>query len=758
MSADTHIHAHTHARDPVCGMSVDPATARHRTHSAGEDYYFCSRFCLEKFTADPDKYRAPRAAPPAPAPAPAHATWTCPMHPQVRAVAPGPCPICGMALEPLEPNEAGADNPELAAMTRRFWVSLALSLPVAALGMTGVGGRGAAWIELALATPVVLWGGAPFFARAWASLLGLHLNMFTLIGLGTGIAYLESVAGFFAPGLFPPSFRAHDGSVPLYFEAAAVVVTLVLLGQMLELKARAETGGAIRALLDLAPKTARRIAADGSERDVALAEVAKGDFLRVRPGEKIPVDGKIEDGHGAVDEAMLTGEPMPVAKAAGDTVAAGTINGSGSFVMRAERVGRDTLLAQIVALVASAQRSRAPIQSLADKVSAWFVPAVVAMACATFIAWWLAGVPALGFVNAVAVLIIACPCALGLATPIAVMVGTGRGARAGVLVRNAEALQRLERVDTLAIDKTGTLTEGRPRVVAVHAEAGFGENELLRVAASVERGSEHPLGAAVIAAAAARGLALAPSSDFSSVAGEGVAATVEGRRVAIGNRRFLQALGAAPGAEARDEAGRTIVLIAIDARHAGTIALADPIKATAAAALAALVADGLRVVMLTGDGSAAAAAVAGALGIGEVSAGLSPQGKEDAIKRLAAAGRRVAMAGDGVNDAPALACADVGIAMGTGADVALESAAVTLLKGDLGGILRARHLSRAVMANIRQNLVLAFAFNALAIPIAAGALYPATGLLLNPMIASAAMSASSLAVVANALRLRRVRL
>ncbi|HXQ49602.1 MAG TPA: heavy metal translocating P-type ATPase [Stellaceae bacterium] len=744
------------ARDPVCGMSVDPATARHRADHAGASYVFCGRGCLEKFTADPKKYLAPR---PAPTPAHAGALWTCPMHPEVRSNAAGPCPICGMALEPLEPEAASEANPELAAMQRRFWASLALTVPVAALGMIGAEGRGAQWIAFALATPVVLWGGAPFFARAWASLSGFRLNMFTLIGLGTGIAYLESVVAFLAPGVFPPSFRMHDGTVPTYFEAAAVIVTLVLLGQVLELKARAQAGDAIRALLDLAPKTARRIATDGGERDVPLAEIVKGDLLRVRPGEKVPVDGKVEDGHGAVDEAMLTGEPMPVEKAPGDSVAAGTLNGSGSFVMRAERVGRDTKLAQIVALVAAAQRSRAPIQSLADRVSAWFVPAVAAVACVTFAAWWLAaGAPSTGLVNAVAVLIIACPCALGLATPMAVMVGTGRGARAGVLVRNAEALQRLEKVDTLAIDKTGTLTEGKPRVVAVRAAAGFGEDELLRLAASVERASEHPLAAAIAAAAALRGLALAEARDFRSVAGEGASATVEGRKVAVGNRRFLQSLGVAPGADERDQAGHTLVLVAIDARHAGTIALADPVKPTAAASLAALVADGLRVVMLTGDRREAAEAVAGALGIAEVSAELSPQGKADAVKHLAGEGRSVAMAGDGVNDAPALALASVGIAMGTGADVALESAAVTLLKGELGGILRARRLSRAVMRNIRQNLVLAFAFNALAIPIAAGALYPATGWLLNPMIASAAMSASSLAVVGNALRLRRARL
>jgi Cu+-exporting ATPase len=746
MSAEPHVHSHSHhpppaadaARDPVCGMSVDPVKTPHHADHAGESYFFCSAGCRQKFVADPAKYLAPK-----PAPAPSGAVWTCPMHPEVRQSAPGPCPICGMALEPLEP--AAGDNPELAAMSRRFWVSLGLSLPVAALGMFAEHARFAPWLEFALATPVVLWGGAPFFARAWSSIRSLRLNMFTLIGLGTGIAYLDSVASLAIPTL------------PAYFEAAAVIVTLVLLGQVLELKARARTGNAIRALLDLAPKTARRIARDGGEADVPLAEVKPADLLRVRPGEKVPVDGIVEDGHGAVDEALLTGEAMPVAKGPGDTVTAGTINGSGSFVMRAQRVGSDTLLAQIVALVASAQRSRAPIQSLADRVSAWFVPAVAVVAVVTFLVWWLAAAaPALGLVNAVAVLIIACPCALGLATPMAVMVGTGRGARSGILVRNAEALQLFERVDTLAFDKTGTLTEGKPRLVAIDAEPGFTEDEVLGLAAAVERGSEHPLAAALIAAAGARGLVLAEARDFRSVAGEGVAALVAGRNVAVGNRRFLQSAGVT----VRDIAaeGQTVILVAIDGKLAGFLALADPVKPNAAATVAALKAAGLRLVMLTGDRREAAEAVACALALDDYVAELSPQQKAETVRRLAAEGRTVAMAGDGVNDAPALAAASVGIAMGTGADVALESAAITLLRGDLSAILRARHLSRATMRNIRENLFLAFVFNALAVPIAAGVLYPVTGLLLSPMIASAAMSASSLAVVGNALRLGRVRL
>ena len=742
-------------------MSVDPATAKHRLEHDGHRHYFCSRGCLDKFAAAPAKYLEPHPAPSAPVPA--GMIWTCPMHPEVQRAAPGPCPICGMALEPMTPAAATGDNPELAVMSRRFWVCLALAVPVAAIGMLGLMGRLFGWIEFALATPVVLWGGAPFFARAWASLVHRSLNMFTLIGLGTGIAYLYSLVAFFAPELFPPSFGGQDGAIPVYFEAASIIVTLVLLGQMLELKARAQTGNAIRALLDLAPKTARRIGSGGSERDVALDQIMLGDRLRVRPGEKVPVDGIVEDGGSAVDEAMLTGEAMPVAKGPGDRVTGGTLNASGSFVMRAERVGSATLLAQIVALVAAAQRSRAPIQTIADRVSAWFVPAVAAIAALTFMVWALIGAPGLGLVNAVAVLIIACPCALGLATPMAIMVGTGRGARAGVLVREADALQRLEQVDTLCIDKTGTLTEGKPRVETVVAAPGFDENNMLRLAAAVERASEHPLAAAIIAAAEARGLAIATAQGFASSTGKGVAASVEGRQVAVGTASFLAASGAAPDAlgprvEALRASGETVIFVAIDGKAAGLLGLADPIKSSAAATLAALRAEGLRIVMLTGDGASTAAAVARTLGLDEFAAELLPELKADAVRRLMQQGRTVAMAGDGVNDAPALAAAAVGIAMGTGADVALESAAITLLKGDLAGILRARRLSRAIMRNIRQNLGLAFLFNALAIPVAAGVLYPATGLLLNPMIASAAMSLSSVSVIGNALRLRRLKL
>jgi len=758
-----HPHSHTHVappaggvavRDPVCGMSVDPAATAHHAEHDGATYHFCGKNCREKFILDPARYLSPVPRDVTAAPG---TLWTCPMHPEVRQDGPGPCPICGMALEPLEPQAGPAANPELAEMTRRFWVSLVLTLPVAALGMAGVEGSLGRLTGFALATPVVLWGGAPFFARGWASLVRRRLNMFTLIALGTGIAWLDSVAALFLPGLYPASFRAASGAVPVYFESASVIVCLVLLGQVLELKARAQTGDAIRALLDLAPKTARRVGADGSERDVPVDEVKAGEMLRVRPGEKVPVDGIVASGESAVDESMLTGEAIPVAKAKGDAVTGGTLNGTGSFLMRAERVGRDSLMAQIVSLVATAQRSRAPIQTLADRVSAWFVPLVIAVAAVTFVAWTIAGAMPLGLVNAVAVLIIACPCALGLATPMAVMVGTGRGAQAGVLVRDADALQRLERVDTLCIDKTGTLTEGKPRLVGVRAAGGSDEDSVVRAAASLECASEHALAAPIVAAASARGLALGEVKDFRAVPGRGVRGILDGRRILVGNRDFLGAESIAVG-DLDAEPGHSIVLVAIDGVFAGSLALADPIKPSAAEAVRALSAAGLRVVMLTGDRQEAADAVAGALGIAEHAAGLSPQGKAEWVTRLSREGRSVAMAGDGVNDAPALAAADVGIAMGTGADVALESAAVTLLKGELGGILRARRLSLGTMRNIRQNLVLAFAFNALAIPVAAGVLYPVIGLLLSPMIASAAMSASSLAVVGNALRLRRLRL
>jgi P-type Cu+ transporter len=753
------------ATDPVCGMHVDPATARHRTEYAGREYLFCGALCRERFLAGPERFVG--ALRPAAAAAPEGALWTCPMHPEVVRDAPGPCPICGMALEPTTPAAGAADNPELADMRRRFRAALALSVPLVAVAMLGVGGgavRG--WIECALATPVVAWAGAPFFVRGWQSVVHRRLNMFSLIALGTGVASLYSLAALVVPGSFPAAFRAPDGELPVYFEAAAVIVTLVLLGQVLELRARAATSSAIRALLDLAPKQARRVRDDGREEDLALDAVVPGDMLRVRPGEKVPVDGIVIEGTSAVDESMISGEPLPVAKSPGDAVTGATLNTSGSFVMRAERVGRDTLLAHIVAMVAAAQRSRAPIQRLADTVSGWFVPAVVAVAAATFVGWALFGPPpALGFalLNAVAVLLIACPCALGLATPMSIMVGTGRGARMGILVRNAEALEAMERVDTLLIDKTGTLTLGKPQLVAVEAVDGIPEEEMLRLAASVERGSEHPLAAAIVAGAAARGLGLVAPADFRSIAGKGAVGTVEGRAVAVGNLALLAALGidrsalAAP-AETLGAAGQGIVCVAIDGRPAGLLAVADPIKEDAGDALAALRDDGIDLIMLTGDSRATAEAVAGRLGIERVLAEVLPTDKAAAVARLQQEGRFVAMAGDGINDAPALAQAQVGIAMGTGTDVAIASAAVTLIKGDLRGIVRARHLSRATMRNIRQNLFFAFVFNALAVPIAAGALYPAFGLLLNPMIAAAAMSLSSVTVVSNALRLRTARL
>ncbi|HEY8019593.1 MAG TPA: copper-translocating P-type ATPase [Thermoanaerobaculia bacterium] len=700
------------------------------------------------------------------------AVYTCPMHPEVVRDRPGSCPICGMALEPRTvaagPEE---ESPELASMTRRFWISAVLSLPLLLSGMgemipgfrlPGLSPAAVHWLELALATPVVLWGGWPFFVRGWESLVHKSLNMFTLIALGTGVSYAESVVATLAPGLFPAAFRGMDGQVPVYFEAAAVITTLVLLGQVLELRARGRTSGALRALLDLAPPVARRVEDGGAERDVPLAAVAAGDRLRVRPGDKVPVDGVVLEGRSAVDESMLTGEPIPVEKAPGEKVAAGTVNGTGSFVMRAERVGSDTLLAQIVRLVGEAQRSRAPIQRLADRVAAWFVPAVVAIAAATFLVWWRLGPePRLAYalVNAVAVLIIACPCALGLATPMSIMVATGRGAHAGVLVKSAEALERFERADTLVIDKTGTLTEGKPRLDRVEA-AGVEENELLRLAASLERGSEHPLAGAIVAGAEARGLALAPVAGFESRTGRGVTGEVAGRRVALGNRALLAELGiadegwSARAAAARRE-GRTVVLAAVDGRAAGMIAVVDPLRESAREAVRELRAAGLAVVLATGDGRETAEAVARELGLTEIEAEVSPEGKRDLVRRLQSGGRKVAMAGDGVNDAPALAQADVGLAMGTGTGVAIESAGIILVKGDLRGVLRARRLSRATLRNIRQNLAFAFLYNGVGVPLAAGVLYPFFGLLLSPMIASAAMSASSVSVIANALRLRR---
>ena len=707
------------------------------------------------------------------APTVARVEYTCPMHPRIVRSEPGACPICGMALEPRTISAVEEENPELRNMTRRFWVSTVLTLPLLASVMGDmlpgqplrhlVSPRVAAWAQLVLATPVVLWGGWPFFVRGWQSLVHRSLNMFTLIALGTGLAYAYSVAATLAPGLFPAAFRMH-GEVGLYFEAAAVITVLVLLGQVLELRARSQTSGAIRALLGLAPRTARRVRADGGEEDVALDAVQVGDRLRVRPGEKVPVDGVLVEGTSAVDESMVTGEAIPVEKTAGDRVIGGTVNGTGGFVMRADRVGRETLLAQIVQMVSEAQRSRAPIQRLADLVAAWFVPAVVFVAVVSAIVWASVGPEpraAYAIVNAVAVLIIACPCALGLATPMSIMVGTGRGAAAGVLIKNAEALEVMERVDTLVVDKTGTLTEGKPKLVTAEPAAGFEETELLGLAAGIERGSEHPLAAAIVAGATARGIAVAPSEEFKSVTGKGVVGRVSGRAVALGNRRLMEDLGVTLGglierAEKLRGEGQTVMFVAVDRSPAGLVGVADPIKASTPEALELLRASRLRIVMLTGDSRATAEAVARRLGITEIEAEVLPEQKIAVVKRLQAEGRKVAMAGDGVNDAPALAQATVGIAMGTGTDVAMQSADVTLVKGDLRGIVRARRLSQATMRNIRQNLFFAFVYNALGVPIAAGVLYPWLGILLSPIIASAAMSLSSVSVIGNALRLRRV--
>ena len=757
-------------RDPVCGMSVDAARSPHKVEHAGHTYHFCGDRCRERFIADPRRYLTP-AITTEPQPIGGAGQWTCPMHPEIVRRGPGSCPICGMALEPIAPTAAEAANPELADMTRRFWIGVALSLPLVALAMTEhfralLPGGAAVCLQLVLATPVVLWCGLPFFERGWASLVHRHLNMFTLIMLGTGIAYGYSLVAALLPRLFPASFRMPDGTVPVYFEPAAVIVTLVLLGQVLELRARAQTGGAIRALLDLTPKTARLIGDDGTEADVALELIVPGDRLRVRPGEKVPVDGVVVEGHSTIDESMITGEPLPVEKSAGDKVTGATVTSSGSFIMRADRVGSDTLLAQIVKMVAEAQRSRAPIQTLADTVSGWFVPAVVIIAGVAFVAWSIVGPPpAMSFalLAAVAVLIIACPCALGLATPMSIMVGTGRGAHAGVLVKNAEALELMEKIDTLVVDKTGTLTEGKPRLVGVVAIGRVDENELLRLAASLERSSEHPLAAAIVKGAGERGLKLSEPLDFAAESGKGIVGFVDGKRVAVGNLAMLASLGIDPGdlaerAGALRQEGQGVVIVAVDGIAAGIVAVADPLKESAGVALAALRDEGIRVVMLTGDSRSTAEAVGRRLGIGDIVADVLPDQKARVVRDLQAKGRFVAMAGDGINDAPALAQAQVGIAMGTGADVAMESAAVTLVKGDLQGIVRARRLSRAVMRNIRQNLFFAFVFNAAAIPIAAGVLYPAFGLLLNPMIASAAMSLSSVTVIANALRLRSARL
>ncbi|UWU18979.1 copper-translocating P-type ATPase (plasmid) [Rhizobium sullae] len=693
------------------------------------------------------------------------------MHPQIRQHGPGTCPICGMTLEPEVTTAEARPSTELADMTRRFWIGLVLSLPVLALEMGGhltnlhmvLGAQLSSWIQLVLATPVVLWAGWPFFKRAWASLVNRSLNMFTLIAMGTGVAWIYSVIATAGPGIFPATFRAADGSVAIYFEAAAVITVLVLLGQVLELRAREQTGGAIRALLDLAPKTARRIRDDGSDEDVGLDAVAVGDRLRVRPGEKVPVDGELLEGRSSVDESMITGESMPVTKDVGAKVIGGTMNRSGGFVMRAGKVGRDTMLSQIVRMVADAQRSRAPIQRLADQVSGWFVPAVILIAVVAFVAWGVWGPEprfAHGLVAAVAVLIIACPCALGLATPMSIMVGVGRGARMGVLIKNAEALERFEKIDTLVVDKTGTLTEGRPKVTELKAVGGIDEAELLRLAATLERASEHPLAAAIVAAAQERGLALSEAREFDSPVGKGVTGTVDGRKLVIGSHRIMADAGVdlaalMAEAEALRGEGATVIYVAIDGKVGGLIAIADPIKATTPEALRSLKEENIRVVMLTGDNRTTAQAVARRLGIDEVEAEILPEDKGKVVARLRSEGRVVAMAGDGVNDAPALAAADVGIAMGTGTDVAIESAGVTLLKGDLQGIARARKLSHAAMSNIRQNLFFAFVYNAVGVPIAAGVLYPTLGLLLSPIIAAAAMALSSVSVIGNSLRLRR---
>jgi Cu+-exporting ATPase len=772
--ASDHHHHHHDAEsgilDPVCGMKVDPHTAKHRAEHRGHSYYFCSAGCRTKFVNDPQKYLGARQA----ESVPEGTIYTCPMHPQIRQVGPGSCPICGMALEPEIAGTETGPNPELVDMSRRFWIGLVLTLPVLALEMGGhltnlhmvLGKNLSNWIQFALGTPVVLWAGWPFFVRGWQSLVTRNLNMFTLIAMGTGVAWLYSVVAVLMPNLFPAAFRDAEGAVAVYFEAAAVITVLVLLGQVLELRAREATSGAIRALLDLAPKTARRVKDDGSDEEVSLDSVQVGDRLRVRPGDKVPVDGVVLEGRSALDESMVTGESMPVTKEKDSRVIGGTINKSGSFVMRADKIGRDTLLSRIVQMVASAQRSRAPIQRLADQVSAWFVPAVIAVALLAFVAWAMFGPEprfAFGLVAAVSVLIIACPCALGLATPMSIMVGVGRGAQAGVLIKNVEALERMEKVDTLVIDKTGTLTEGKPKVVAIAPAAGFDEAKILQLAASVERGSEHPLATAIVAAAAERKIALMNVTGFDSPVGKGVVGAVDNGKLALGNAKFLAELGVdtsvlAAEAERLRADGATAIFLAVNGKPAGVIAIADPVKPTTPDALKVLAVDGVRVVMLTGDNRTTAQAVARRLGIAEVEAEVLPDQKSAIVEKLRREGRVVAMAGDGVNDAPALAAAEVGIAMGTGADVAIESAGITLLKGDLTGIVKARALSEAVMRNIRQNLFFAFIYNALGVPVAAGVLYPFFGILLSPIIAAAAMALSSVSVVGNALRLRRVRL
>jgi len=833
MPADRITTTPTVEKDPVCGMSVNPATAKLVREHQGKKFYFCCAGCAEKFQADPQKYLQPRpasglvmlgAAPSKPAaktkdpvgvgqisPAPrqpatayvcpmcpevrekkpgacpscgmalepetplprTRTEYTCPMHPEIVRSGPGSCPICGMALEPRTVTAEDQENPELRDMTRRFWISLGFTLPLLAIAMLGMASGvhlslpawWLSWLELALATPVVLWGGWPFFERGWKSILNRSTNMFTLIAMGTGVAYVYSLIATVVPKIFPTSFRGMNGAPPVYFEAAAAIVTLVLLGQVLELRARSRTGAAIRTLLDLSPKTAR-IVRSNKEEDIPLDQVKPGDRLRVRPGEKVPVDGVVLEGTGALDESMVTGESMPVEKSAGMRIIGATVNGAGSFIMRAEHVGSETLLAQIVQMVSQAQRSRAPIQRVADRVAGWFVPIVIAIAVLTFIVWASVGPqPRFGFaiLNAVAVLIIACPCALGLATPMAIMVGTGRGARAGVLIRNAEALETLEKVDTLVVDKTGTLTEGKPSVESVVPESGITDLELVRLAASLEQASEHPLGAAIIQAAKSNNITLAPASDVQSHTGMGISGKIDGKRIVAGNEKLFSSLAISAGSLARHaddlrRNGETVVFVAVDARPAGLIGIADPVKASTASVLSDLKSAGLRIVMLTGDSRGTAEIVAKKLGINEFRAGILPGKKAEIVKRLQAEGRKVAMAGDGVNDAPALAQANVGIAMGTGTDIAMESGGVTLLKGDLAGIVRARKLSQVTMRNIRQNLFFAFIYNSIGVPIAAGVLYPFFGWLLSPILAAAAMSFSSVSVITNALRLRTVKL
>ena len=768
---DDHANASATVRDPVCGMTVDPETSSHRFDHDGKTFHFCSAGCRTKFIADPSAYLGDGRLKAA---APEGTIYTCPMHPQIRQVGPGSCPICGMALEPEVASLDAPPNPELADMTRRFWVGLALSVPPVVLEMGGhlVGGHGlidqtlSNWIQLFFATPVVIWAGWPFFVRGWQSLKTRNLNMFTLIAVGTGVAYAYSIVGTIAPGIFPATFRGHGGAVAVYFESAAIITVLVLLGQVLELRAREATSGAIKALLELAPKTARRVGDDGADHEVQIDSLTVGDHLRVRPGEKVPVDGVILEGRSSLDESLITGESMPVTKQAGDKVIAGTLNQSGGFVMRADKVGRDTVLSQIVRMVAEAQRSRAPIQRLADQVAGWFVPVVIVVAVIAFGAWAMFGPEprmAFGLVAAVSVLIIACPCALGLATPMSIMVGVGRGAAAGVLIKNAEALERMEKIDTLVVDKTGTLTEGKPKVVAIVPAVGFDEDEILRLAASVERASEHPLADAILKAAKERDLKLTKVEEFDSPTGKGATGKVDGKIVLLGNANYLSSLGIdtdslnEQGESLRGD-GATVINIAIDGKLAGLFAIADPIKPSTPDALKALAADGIKVIMLTGDNRTTANAVARNLGITDVEAEVLPDQKSAVVMKLQKDGRIVAMAGDGVNDAPALAAADVGIAMGTGTDVAMQSAGITLLAGDLGGIVRARLLSQATMSNIRQNLFFAFIYNAAGIPIAAGILYPSFGILLSPIIAAAAMALSSVSVVGNALRLRVTRL